>query len=237
MNYIEKKIPKRKDPVAYQDFDFIDSPLVEVQENDKIQIQMQYPILGFKEAETSCLLREEVAQMLYKASQSLPEGYKFRIWDAWRPFALQKELYDVYKEEIIKEFNLEDMEKEERKAFIGKFVANPKADHDLPPGHTTGGAIDLTIVGPDGNLLEMGTKFDEFTDRTQTTYFEEDRTSENPHAQEIKENRRLLFHIMEEVGFVNLPSEWWHFSFGENSWAFKEEKPALYRGIFEIDKK
>jgi len=38
---------------------------------------------------------------------------------------------------------------------------------------------------------------------------------------------------MIEVGFSNLPSEWWHYEYGDKNWAYIQGKPAVYDGIFE----
>ena len=112
--FTSKPIPVISDPENCDNRDFIDSPLVEIKPNEKIIVDMQYPVLGFENGEKRCLARKEVAEMLYKAADLLPDGYKFVIWDAWRPFALQKELFISYSEKIIKEFHLEDKTKEEQ---------------------------------------------------------------------------------------------------------------------------
>ena len=72
----------------------------------------------------------------------------------------------------------------------------------------------------------MGTAFDAFTDRTYTAYFE------NEKEETVKENRRMLYHVMNGAGFTNLPSEWWHFDYGDRFWAFYRKKPAVYGGVF-----
>ena len=194
---------------------------------------MQYPVLGFENGEKRCLARKEVVEMLYKAADLLPDGYKFVIWDAWRPFALQKELFISYSAKIIKEFHLEDKTKEEQEMEIGKFIANPIPDRELPPAHTTGGAVDLTIMGPDGKELEFGTDFDAFTDKTRAAYYETVDVESDPDARIIRDNRRFLYNVMIEAGFGNLPSEWWHYEYGDKNWAYIQGKPAVYDGIFE----
>ena len=170
-DFMERPIPIIEDPGDYKETAFIDSPLVEIEDSERIDIALQYPVLGFKNAESRCFARREVAEMLYKAADMLPAGYRFRLWDVWRPFALQKELFESYSEKITKEFHLEELSEEERVAEISKFVANPKPDRVYPPAHTTGAAIDLTIVGPDGKELEFGTEFDAFTDKTKAAYY------------------------------------------------------------------
>ncbi|MDY2960628.1 MAG: M15 family metallopeptidase [Hornefia sp.] len=231
--FISEPIPIIGDPGNCERRAFIDSPLVEIHQSEKILIDMQYPALGFKNGEKRCMARKEVVEMLYKAADLLPKGYKFVIWDAWRPFALQKELFVYYSERIIKEFHLENKTKEEQEIEIGKFIANPVFDRELPPAHTTGGAIDLTIMGPDGKYLEFGTKFDAFTEKTRAGYYETINVDNNPKAEEIRNNRRFLYNLMKEVGFGNLPSEWWHYEYGDKNWADIQGKAAIYDGIFE----
>ena len=72
------------------------SELIEVRENDKIKIDMMYPKLGMKNKIDKCYLVKEVYNKLLEASSYLPRGYSFKIWDAYRPFSLQEELYDKY---------------------------------------------------------------------------------------------------------------------------------------------
>ena len=221
-----KAIPEIEDPKVYSASDFSNSRFVEILSGGRIGVKMMYPSLGFSNAEEHCYVREEVYHILLEAAEKLPEGYSFLIWDAWRPFALQKELYLKYSENIISEFGLNDFSTEEKKAVIRKYVSDPVEDKNIPPVHTTGGAVDLTIIGPDGTELDMGCGFDEFTDKSMTAFFEErDET-------QIKDNRRLLYNIMTEAGFTNLPSEWWHYDYGDRFYGYYTKKPAIYDGVF-----
>ncbi len=219
-------IPDIVGPERYEKQDFAASKFVEVATNEYFEVQMQYPLLGMKYAEDHCFVREEVYEMLVNAAKALPSGMKFKILDAWRPFALQHELYMAYSVDIIKDFELENCTEEQKKAVVRKFVSDPVEDRDVPPVHTTGGAVDLTIIGENGNELEMGTGFDAFTDKTCTAYFE------NEKNETVRDNRRLLYHTMVGAGFTNLPSEWWHYDYGDRFWAFYNKKPAIYRGVF-----
>ena len=76
----------------------------------------------------------------------------------------------------------------------------------------------------------MGSGFDEFTDRTHTAYYEINDGGDR--SRTIRENRKLLYHVMTESGFTNLPSEWWHYDYGDRFWAYYTKQPALYRGVF-----
>ena len=250
------KIPSVEDPARYAVREFRQSDLVEITSNEKIDVCMQYPLLGMKNAEAQCLLRKEAAEKLFEAAAKLPKGWRFRIWDAWRPFALQHELYETYSKDIIRDFGLEKVSEEEQNAVIRGFVSDPIPDREIPPVHTTGGAIDLTILDADGMELEMGTDFDAFTEKTRTDYFEAspmvEKTEKCPKCFEstlitdagkkadlgierwlrIRENRRLLYGLMTDAGFTNLPSEWWHYDYGDRFWAYYNQCPAIYGGVF-----
>ena len=265
------RIPHFDDPERYDERTFDHEGFVEILSSERIDVAMQYPLLFMKNAESKCLMREVVAEKLSAAAELLPEGYRFRIWDAWRPFALQHELYEVYSKNIIRDFSLEGVSEEERNAMIRKFVSDPIPDREVPPVHTTGGAIDLTIVDSDGNELDMGTAFDAFTEKTKTDYFERidankiyndsyfnDKNekcnfackksvqeskqipfgNQEQYITSVRDNRRLLFGVMTKAGFTNLPSEWWHYDYGDRFWAYYNKRSAIYEGVFtkeEID--
>ena len=222
-------IPKLGEPEDYEQTAFLDSAFIELRNDEKIEVSMQYPFLKMKNAESHCFVRIEMYNHLKKAAELLPDGYKFKILDAWRPFALQKELYEVYTDKIVKMFHLENCSQQERDRVIKKFVSLPVEDRLVPPVHTTGGAIDLTLIDQYGKELEMGTGFDEFTNRTYVDYYEESDETK------IRDNRRMLYHIMTSSGFTNLSSEWWHYDYGDRFWAYYTKRPAIYSGVFTID--
>ena len=79
-----------KIPDAYYEHDFIESPLVEIPEDLGIIIDLQYPLMGCASAINKCLVRKEVLERLIEAKSYLPQVITFKIWDAYRPMALQK---------------------------------------------------------------------------------------------------------------------------------------------------
>lgn len=42
-----------------------------------------------------------------------------------------------------------------------------------PSPHTTGGAIDLSLIDSSDNYLNLGTSFDDFNDKSNTRYYEQ----------------------------------------------------------------
>lgn len=223
------EIPHRKFIKKYENKDFINSPLVEIPKETGIIVDMQYPKLGMKEAIDDCLVRKEVLDKLIRAKKYLPKGYTFKIWDAYRPLELQKELYYTYKDKIIKDFKHENLSKEKQKELINKYVSFPDKNEQLPPLHSTGGAIDLTITNEKtGKDLDMGIGFDDFSPLAHTDAFEKDGMDKT-----IRDNRRLLYNSMTKAGFTNLSSEVWHYDYGDRAWAFYTKNPAKYKGIFK----
>lgn len=201
----------------------IDSDLIEIPATSGILIDMQYPKLNFKHAIQKCLLRKEAFEKLLEAKTYLPEELTFKIWDAYRPIELQLELYNTYKPIIIKEFKLENLEPSAQEKIISKYVSIPNDD----ALHASGGAIDLTLAYKDtGEELNMGTSFDSFSSLTHTDAFENDHSNTK-----IRDNRRILYNAMTKAGFVNLPTEYWHYDYGNKNWANYYKKPILFKSI------
>ncbi|MET3290511.1 UNVERIFIED_CONTAM: D-alanyl-D-alanine dipeptidase [Brevibacillus sp. OAP136] len=195
-----------------------------------IEVYPYYYHLGFQQAKPDCLIREGVARKLATAASKLPAGYSLVIWDGWRPYAVQQELYDRTKNQLLVQgWN----EGEALEAEISRFVAKPTTNVDKPSPHLSGGAVDLTLAGPDG-WLEMGTDFDDFSERALTRYFEQNGAATDL-EREAMENRRLLYHLLIEEGFSNYDEEWWHFEYGTLSWARKKQATASYRGILSTE--
>lgn len=223
-----KAIPLVNAPEVYTPLAPTGSPFVELCDGEEFDVKMQYVRLGMEHAVPSCYVRKEVFHRLQQAQAALPDGLKLRIWDTWRPFALQLELYNTYRQTIITKNRLDKLSLEEQAAEIQKFVSYPTEDRNIPPVHTTGGAVDVTLVDACGHELPMGTPFDAFGPETATAYFE----STSQDAPTVRDNRRILYHCMTGAGFTNLPSEWWHFDYGNRFWAYYTGNPAIYEGIF-----
>lgn len=185
------------------------------------------PLAG---SSSSIAARETVVKMLIEAEKLLPDGYCFKIYDAYRPIAVQQSLWDYFRQQKVKENpTLSDKEIDKLTAFCVSF---PSYNVLKPSLHNTGGAIDLTIINANGEELDMGCDFDEFTDRAWTNHFEPD-CYNGERDEVVRDNRRLLYNVMTAVGFTNLPSEWWHFDYGDDKWAQLNHVAPLYAGILD----
>lgn len=229
---IYRKIPNNKNLEVYEENNFINEELVEIPNDLGIIIELKYPLLGMENSFNKCLVRKSVLKKLKDAKNYLPKGITFKIWDAYRPLSLQKEIFKKYKSEIIKIFSLENLNEKDQTSIISKYVSLPNNNENIPPLHTTGGSIDLTLAYEDTKKeLDIGVNFDEFSNLTKSSIFEQKGMNKN-----IRKNRRILYNSMIKAGFTNLPSEIWHYDYGNRAWAFYKNTKAMYKGIMNIKK-
>lgn len=104
-----------------------------------------------------------------------------------------------------------------------EFVSLPSLDPQKPSPHLTGGSVDLTIATLDGLYLDMGTPFDDFSERAHTAFYN-DKGGDSP----ANRNRELLYSCLTSVGFTNYPSEWWHYDYGNQFWGSATGSNAIY---------
>lgn len=216
-----------EEPLVTEKTAYADAGFAVLKEEDGILVRMQYPKLGMKNAEQGCFLRQGAYERLAEAQKRMPRGYHIAVWDAWRPFSLQKELFDSYYQSIVETFGIADEPENVKLDTVRKYVSIPHRLEYEYPVHTSGGAVDITLVDEAGHDIPMGTRFDEMVPAAQTDYFE------NTDNEEVIRNRRLLYHVMISCGFTNLPSEWWHYDYGDRFWAYYTGKPILYGPVYE----
>jgi zinc D-Ala-D-Ala dipeptidase len=161
-------------------------------------------------------VRLKVAEMLNQAQAMLPPGHRLKIRPGLRTLEGQAEMYWRHYHDLEKKHP--EWPKSALRRANNKYFAAP--DVKAPPGHTTGGAIDLTIVGPDLRQLDM---------TSPTIGWEGAYTYSDKLSHEATLNRRMLIDTMFAVGFSNCRDEWWHWSFGDNAWAVRTgHKTACY---------
>ena len=85
------------------------------------------------------IARIDTVKKLAKASELIKQqGYRLKIWDAYRPTYAQKKLFEVYPDPM--------------------WVAEPDPNFS----HQKGVTFDITLVKPGGSEIEMPTPFDDF---------------------------------------------------------------------------
>ena len=115
------------------------------------------------------------------------------VLDALRPQRVQQQLWDA----------LQGTE------LLG-YIAEPSRGSI----HSFGMALDITIVGPDEQELDMGTGFDDLSERSHPA-LELAFLESGEITQEQVAHRRLLREAMFQAGFFGINSEWWHFDCGD----------------------
>ncbi|MEK9160597.1 MAG: M15 family metallopeptidase [Patescibacteria group bacterium] len=171
-------------------------------------------------SEPRMFLRKSVADKLAEIQKGLG-GYKFKIWDGFRPRSVQQAIYEKFWKELSEAHS--EWDEERLKMEVGVFVTAPNNPNRIPP-HATGSTIDLTLVDTEGNELDMGTVFDFFGAEAAPLYFEE-----NPGNEEAAKNRKILREAMFSAGFGGDKNEWWHFDYHNQKWAAELGHPeAIY---------
>lgn len=163
-------------------------------------------------------VRRSVAEMLARAADSLPDGTDITIIEGFRPLHQQRFMYEHLKAEFAQKHP------EWGKATLHRITNTMSAppDDPCPPPHSTGGAVDLTLMHRGSHeLLDM------------TSPYEMDETSapaDTPGLSSAAQaNRRLLFETLKATGLTNYVGEWWHWSYGDSGWALRTHAPeALY---------
>ena len=169
--------------------------------------------------------RESVVNYLIEAQtflQQIRPDWRIQIFDAYRPVAVQKFMVNytfsqAVREKGLRELTLSEAQKQSIWEEVYKIWAKPSLDEKTPPPHSTGAAVDVTLVDETGQIIDMGSPIDELSDRSLPDYYIDIKIEQAPryHA-----NRLLLKDVMEKAGFTRNAREWWHFSFGDQMWAW-----------------
>lgn len=171
--------------------------------------------------EDSCsYLRRTVAEMLNRAQKNLPPGHCFRVGTALRTLRMQKRGWDSYFQRMKEEHPAWPLSALRR--ATNRFFA--PYDQPAPPGHCTGGAVDVALVGPDGELIDVSSPLEGWD----AAYTWTDRLT--PQA---KANRMILVHAMLDAGFSNCREEYWHYSWGDSAWAVRVGEKTCPYGLVE----
>ena len=188
----------------------------------------------YKSKEGIWKLREEVVKRLIKVNKFLKlknNSFYLLIYDSWRPIEVQEFMFNRAFKLECKRLNIEASGKDiERYPIIQKkvekFWAYPSFDEKCPPPHSTGGALDITLADKYGNEMDMGSNIDQMDEKSNPDFYKNIETEE---ATIWNDRRSLLKEIMVQFEFVQHPNEWWHFSYGDQLWAWKNKKDsALY---------
>jgi zinc D-Ala-D-Ala dipeptidase len=207
-----------------------DQPLVAISEEFAFADPHVYQALGAPYGERSPFyLRLGVLERLQIAQshlQQIQPHWRILVFDAYRPIAVQQFMVEYTLAQQVTERGwqsdtLTRSQHDELMAIVLQFWALPSHDPKTPPPHSTGAAVDVTLIDQDGNAIDMGGAIDEISPRSFPNYYASGSSSMLPErAEEFHAHRQLLQQIMTDSGFQQHPNEWWHFSFGDQMWAW-----------------
>lgn len=207
----------------------IESIPVEESGDQMVDLSLEYPETSFdknrefvqKISSSISFGRKTIGRMLIEAEAQLPSGFKFLIKECYRPLSVQRNFWESY-EAFLRKQN-PDWSLSEIYLECSKYIA----PLSVAP-HSTGGAVDLLLTDQNGNWLDMGCRFNaEPTSCEYKTYFHSDKISS-----QARRNREILGAVMTRVGFVNYPTEWWHWSYGDKYWAYMTNaKTAIFSSL------
>ena len=208
-----------------------DIPVVENNE-PLIDLRTEFSTLQFdlervhvqKESKSISYARREVGSRLVEAQKFLPPNLRLLVKECHRPMSVQKDFWNGYYAYVQKRFPSWTPEQ------VYDECSKLSAPLEVAP-HTTGGAVDLTLIDQDGHWLEMGTEFNASPLETQNATY----TDAENISSVAQTNRQILADAMSSVGFVNYPTEWWHWSYGDKYWAYITKHPHALYGSQEIE--
>ncbi len=233
----------------YWDVKIVESgePLVEISRNRFVCADPHpYATLGAPYGNVSpFFVRQGVLEALHFAQNVLDTchpHWKIFVFDAYRPVAVQKFMVEFTLNEVLQTRGLvrSQLSNPELVALLEEVYqlwAPPNLDPATPPPHSTGAAVDITLFDTQTQeAVFMGSPIDEFSARSHPDYFgtvaqdmgiaEGDRAS----AALADQHRQILHQIMAQSGFRRHPGEWWHFSLGDQLWAWlcQQENPEQH---------
>ncbi|MBG1239772.1 M15 family metallopeptidase [Nostoc sp. NZL] len=178
-------------------------------------------------------LRQSIIENLFQAQNYLDvlhPNWRIQIFDAYRPVAVQQFMVDYSFAQAVQDRGLTEVElspnqRQEVWEAVYTIWAVPSLDEKTPPPHSTGAAVDVTLVDDAGQIVNMGSPIDEMSERSHPDYYA---NSDRPEAQNYHAHRQLLQDVMLKAGFQRNPREWWHFSIGDQMWAWlnNQSNPA-----------
>lgn len=163
-------------------------------------------------------VREGVCRRLIAAQAHLPAGLRICWVEGHRNPRLQEQYFNNYRG------RLEELDPHLSDAdsylLASRYVSPPA----IAP-HVSGAAIDLTLCDSEGNELDMGTPVNASPEDSHGACYFDAAVSV-----EARSNRAVLAKALEEVGLVNYPTEWWHWSYGDRYWALATGASAAIYG-------
>lgn len=171
-------------------------------------------------------VRVGVAERLMFAARRLSvQGLRLLVKEGYRPLSLQRTYFDRRLSKLRTEYP----------SASDALLIEPTSRYAAPPevaAHPTGAAVDLTLATQEGVDLDMGSVLNATDEESSGACY----TACQFISRQAQGNRQLLATAMITAGFVNYPSEWWHWSYGDRYWAVISDEPRAIYGPVEEER-
>ncbi len=190
-------------------------PLVDLRAQDSILIG---PSPEIDDNQDYTFVRQGVQTRLLAAQALLPKHLRLCLYEGLRSESLQKALFD-HRWQTMADLHPQ-LNKEELFYEVIKMVSpvvNLDGSANIPP-HATGAAVDVYLLDADSlQAVDMGIHPKDWLDDPEGALSS---THSLVISAEAAAHRQTLNQVMSKVGFINYPTEYWHWSFGDRYWAF-----------------
>jgi D-alanyl-D-alanine dipeptidase len=182
------------------------------------ELVLDRPRYGYARA---TLLRAGVVERLCRAAARLPEGLRFSVIEGWRAPVHQRLQYEAAVARLHAAHPTWSAATLQR--TVNRYSAPP--DGPAPAPHTTGGAVDLWLCDAEGRPLDLCSPYE--PEDPASFRFAAPRL-----APEVRRRRELMRSVLAAEDVTCYPSEYWHWSFGDQGWAYRGGHPhACYGAI------
>ena len=168
-------------------------------------------------------VRRPVLDRLLVAAAALPAGLTLALNEGYRPPALQRKWFEVYSGRLRVEHPTATAAEIHRMA--SRFISPP----EIAP-HTAGAAVDVQLLSADGRVVDHGCRLDASPEESGGRCY----TAHPDVVGAARAHRDALSAAMTAAGFVNYPTEWWHWSYGDRYWALATGAPHALFGPVDL---
>ena len=174
-------------------------------------------------------VRQSILKRLQHAQSLLPDGIYLRLYEGYRSLQVQQLLFDQeYARVKQRQPELSDAQAYRETTRLVSAVQRPDGSRNVPP-HATGAAVDVELVDVNGQVLDFGMEIADWSTVDPALCLIE----AGGLSARARYHRQMLQDVMECAGFVNYAEEWWHFSYGDQLWAYVTGNPAAIYGVID----
>jgi len=153
----------------------------------------------------------------------------FCLYEGYRSLSLQKMLFETQYANVKKRHpDWSSAQVFQDTTKLVSPVTNPDHSPNIPP-HSTGAAIDVYLIDDKGHAVDMGIHPKDWMQDVDGSLSLTNSSFISPQA---RKNRQIMSNALQAAGFVNYPTEYWHWSYGDRYWAYVEKQPAAIYGSY-----